>query len=316
MVLVHRWGQDLPEDDIVAPNDSYKGVMLAVKQEGRHFYNPLFWGHEIHKIIKVPPGQCLVLTRKFGKRIPDERLAQGDVLALPGQQELDGERGILRDVLMPGDYRLNPYAYKWETVDAVQIKADQVGVRTLKVGKDPRTLAVDPARPRYVVPDGYQGVQQTPVPSGTYYVNPYVETITPVEVRSHTASLSDIEFPSRDGFILKPFVTVEYQVLREKMPEVLVRLTDEGQLHQLDATGGESKAAKRDPAKGDFAAYARLRTHRREQLRRPRFHPRRQSRRQRAADQSREQLQKAAWRRCSRAAGTWASRFVRFCWAK
>ncbi len=237
LVVVHRWGKDLPPDDMVAPNDSYKGVMLEVKQVGRHFLNPLFWGYEVHPIIKVPPGQCLVRTRKFGRRIPDERLAQGDVLALPGDQELEGERGILGDVLMPGDYWLNPYAYKWETVDAVQIKADQVGVRTLKVGRDPRTLAADPARPRYVVPDGYQGVQQTPVPSGTYYVNPYVETITPVEVRSHTASLSDIEFPSRDGFILKPYVTVEYQVLREKAPEVLVRLTDEGQLHQLDATG-------------------------------------------------------------------------------
>ena len=165
-------------------------------------------------MVKVAPGKCLVLTRKFGRRIPDERLSQGDVLALPGANELDGERGILREPLGPGNYRLNPYAYSWQAVDAVEIEADQVGVRTLKVGRDPRALAADPARPRYVVPDGYQGVQQTPVSNGTYYLNPFVETITPVEgAHSHTASLSDIEFPSRDGFILKPFVTVEYQVL-------------------------------------------------------------------------------------------------------
>ena len=236
LVLVHRWGKDLPEDEMVAPDDSYKGVMLAVKQEGRHFVNPLFWGYEVHPIIKVPTGKCLVVTRKFGKHIPDERISQGDVLALPVQQELDGERGILRDTLKPGDYRLNPYAYSWQQVDAVEIGPDQVGVRTLKVGTDPRTLTLDPAKPRYVVPDGYQGVQQSPASGGSYYLNPYVETITPVEVRSHTASLSDIEFPSRDGFILKPHVTVEYQVQRDKAPEVLVRLTDEGVLHQLDAT--------------------------------------------------------------------------------
>lgn len=236
LVMVHRWGKDLPEDEMVAPDDSYKGVMLAVKQEGRYFVNPLFWSSEVHKIVKVPTGKCLILTRKFGKRIPDARLSRGDVLALPGEHEFDGERGILREPLRQGDYRLNPYAYSWQEVDAMEIGADQVGVRTLKVGKDPRTLAVDPARPRYVVPDGYQGVQQTPVSNGTYYLNPFVETITPVEVRSHTASLSDIEFPSRDGFILKPHVTVEYQVQREKAPEVMVRLTDEGVLHQLDAT--------------------------------------------------------------------------------
>lgn len=236
LVMVHRWGKNLPEDELVAPDDSYKGVMLDVKQEGRHWVNPLLWSYEIHPIVKVPVGKCLVLTRKFGKRIPNERLAQGDVLALPGEHEFDGERGILRQPLGQGTYRLNPYAYSWQEIDAVEIGADQVGVRTLKVGKDPRTLVTDPARPRYVVPDGYQGVQQSPVSNGTYYINPYVETITPVEVRSHTASLSDIEFPSRDGFILRPHVTVEYQVQRDKAPEVMVRLTDEGVLHQLDAT--------------------------------------------------------------------------------
>ncbi len=236
LVKVHRWGKELPEDDIVAPDDSYKGVMLAVEQEGRHFVDPLLWGYEIHKIVKVPPGKALILTRQFGKRIPNERLAQGDVLSEAGLQDIEGERGILREPLKPGNYRINPYAYSKQEVDAVEIGPDQVGVRILKVGKDPRTLPLTPGRPRYVVPNGYQGVQQVPVSNGTYYLNPYVETITPVEVRSHTASLSDVEFPSRDGFILKPHVTVEYQVQREKAPEVMVRLTDEGMLHQLDAT--------------------------------------------------------------------------------
>ena len=60
-------------------------------------------------------------------------------------------------------------------------------------------------------------------------------------MRSHRSELSDIEFPSRDGFILKPHVMVEYQVLREKAAEVLVRLTDEGILHQLDATSEQQE---------------------------------------------------------------------------
>jgi hypothetical protein len=236
LVRVHRWGKDLPENEVVAPDESFKGVMLEVSQEGRHFLNPIFWGYEIHDLVNVPPGKCLVVTRKFGKEIPKERLAQGDILARDGEREIEGERGILREVKLPGSYRLNPYAYAWKIVDAVEIGPDQVGVRTLKVGKDPRDLTVDPKRPRFVVPDGYRGVQQTVVRNGTYYLNPYVESITPVEVRSHRAELTDIEFPSRDGFNLKPHVMVEYQVQREKAPEVLVRLTDEGLIHQLDGT--------------------------------------------------------------------------------
>lgn len=230
LVQVHRWGKNLPENEIVAPDDSYKGVMLEVLGEGRHFLNPLIWGYELHKLVDVPPGKCLVMTRKYGADIPKERLAQGDILAR------EGERGIVREVKLPGSYRLNPYAYSWEKVDAVEIGPDQVGVRILKVGKDPRELPANADRTRYSVPDGYRGVQQTVVRNGTYYINPYVESISPVEVRSHRAELTDIEFPSRDGFNLKPHVMIEYQVLREKAPEILVRLTDEGMLHQLDST--------------------------------------------------------------------------------
>jgi hypothetical protein len=60
--------------------------------------------------------------------------------------------------------------------------------------------------------------------------------IVPVDVRSHRVQLSDIQFPSRDGFILKPQVLVEYAVLPDRAPEVLVRLADQGELHQQDAT--------------------------------------------------------------------------------
>jgi regulator of protease activity HflC (stomatin/prohibitin superfamily) len=233
LVLVHRWGRDLPEGDIVAPDDSYKGVMLEVRAEGRHFLNPLFWGHQVHDMIDVPKDQCLVLTQLYGAEIPYERIARGDILAGPN------ERGIVKDVKGPGSYRLNPYAYSWTQHKAVEVRGDQVGVRCLKVGKDPRTLPADPQRGAYVVPDGYRGVQQGLVPSGTYYVNPFVETITPVEVRSHRVELTDIRFPSRDGFILKPHVLVEYAVQPSKAPELLVRLTDEGVLHQEDTTSEE-----------------------------------------------------------------------------
>jgi len=235
LVRVHRWGKDLPPGEIVAPDESSKGVMLEVSQEGRHFLNPLIWDYEIHDIVNVPPGKCLVLTRKYGNEIPKERLAQGDVLAH------EGERGIVREVKLPGSYRINPYAYRWDVVNAVDIGADQVGVRILKVGKDPRELPADPKRPRYMVPEGYRGVQETVVRNGTYYLNPYVESITPIEVRSHRAELLDIEFPSRDGFNLKPQVLVEYQVQRDKAPEVLVRLTDEGILHQADSTPAQQE---------------------------------------------------------------------------
>ncbi len=237
LIRISRWGKDLGPDEIIAPDESYKGVMLEPWGEGRHFLNPLFWSHEIHDLVQVPVGKCLVRTRRFGKPLSSERMQRGEIMGFDDPQNpANGERGILRDVLTQGSYRLNHYAYSWSLEDAVEIRVDQVGVRTLKVGKDPRTLPPDPERGEYLVPDGYRGIQQSTVPPGTYYINPFVEQISPVEVRSHRVKLTDIEFPSRDGFILKPQVVIEYAARPEKAAEMNVRLTDEGVLHQKDET--------------------------------------------------------------------------------
>jgi hypothetical protein len=183
VVKIQRWGKDLPEDEIVKPDESYKGVMVEPLSEGRWFLNPIFWAYKVHDIVKVPPGECLVLTRKFGKPIPSERLAEGDILAR------EGERGILAETLTPGNYRLNPYAYDWQLVKAVDVGVNQVGVRILKMGKDPRTRPPDRKRSPYVVSRGYRGVQEVVEQKGTYCLNPYVETIVPVERRQMDSDL-------------------------------------------------------------------------------------------------------------------------------
>ncbi|HEX7379193.1 MAG TPA: SPFH domain-containing protein [Pirellulales bacterium] len=243
LIRIHKWGRDLAEGEIIAPDESYKGVMLEVWPEGRHFLNPLFWSHEIDSMLNVPPGECLVLTRKFGTDIPTERITgNGDILAAhdPNHPE-KGERGIVKDVLTPGSYRLNRYAYSWETQKAIEIKISEVGVRTLKVGKDPSKLKAEADGTAYVVPDGYRGVQQETVPPGTYYLNNYVESIGTVDVRSHRVEFRDITFPSRDGFILTPRVVVEYAVIPDRAAEMLIRLADTGVLHHNDATPEEQQ---------------------------------------------------------------------------
>jgi hypothetical protein len=238
LVRIHYWGKDLPEGELIAPDESYKGVMPEVGMPGRYFLNPLFWGHELHDLVQVKADECLVLTRKYGQPIAKEQLAAGNFLAR------EGEKGIVEEPLKPGSHPLNPYAYSWQRVPAVQVRVDQVGVRTLKVGKDPKELRerLELGEGLYVVAAGYRGVQQEPVPNGTYYINPWVESITPVEVRSHRVEFADIVFPSRDGFLIRPHVQVEYAVLPAKAPEVLVRISDEGKLNQKDETAHDIAA--------------------------------------------------------------------------
>ena len=230
LVRVHLWGEDLAEDEIIAPDESHKGVMLEELRERRYFLNPILWDGQIYKATIVPSGKFLVLTRKFGKPIPPERVARGEFLAGPD------ERGIVPEIKGPGKYYINPHAYDVSDHEAVTIRAGQVGVRTLLWGKDPRELQVPAGRNLYVVPEGYRGVQQKPLQPETYYPNPYVERIMPIDTRTHEVFFTDIDFPSPDGFHLNPHIKVVYRVMPDKAPQLLVTLSNDGVLHQADAT--------------------------------------------------------------------------------
>jgi hypothetical protein len=234
LVVISLWGKDLPEGEIIAPDKTYKGIQLEVLPEGRYFINPLFYKVERLPIIHVPSDKCLVRTRKYGPPITPERLDRGDYLAG------DDERGVVPEVWAPANYRLNPYAYTWELVDAVKIGPNQVGVLTLKVGKDISVLRAERGgnwkETPYVVPSSYRGVQEKMLSKGDHYLNPYVASVVAVDVSSHSAEFTDIYFPSKDGFTIRPHVKVTYKVIQEKAAEMFVMLSDEGKLHQADAT--------------------------------------------------------------------------------
>jgi hypothetical protein len=233
LVRIHLWGEDLAENEIIAPDEQHKGVMEDVYKEGRYFLNPLIWDHDIHKATLVTPGRFLVLTRKFGKPIPSERVARGEILAGPG------ERGIVPEIKGPGKYYINPYAYDVSEHDAVPIRAGQVGVRTLLWGKDPRELKRGVADSLFVVKEGYRGVQEKPLQPETYYPNPYVERIVPIDTRTHEVLFTDIDFPSPDGFHINPHIKVVYRVMSEKAPLLFITLSNDGVLHQGDVTEKE-----------------------------------------------------------------------------
>ncbi len=142
LVRIHRWGKDLSpgtsysHSEILAPDESYKGVMADVLPEGRHFLNPFVWSYEVQPMISAPGGKVLVLTRMFDAPIPPERLAAGDFLAQ------DGERCIVADVLRPGNYYLNPEEYEVISYE------EGVGQTSYHYNQDPKrsTAITFPAR--------------------------------------------------------------------------------------------------------------------------------------------------------------------------
>jgi hypothetical protein len=168
-VIIAKNGDSLQPGQILAKKGQ-RGAQEEVLAEGRHFLNPIFFDHEIVPSILVPPGKVGIVTSKGGAN-----LSAGDFLASAGQ------KGIWRQVLGPGRYRLNPVGYEVKIVDAISIPIGYVGVVTSLSGKQPPEGAFAGA--------GEKGIRADILQPGLYYVNPSAFKVDVVEVGVNQVTL-------------------------------------------------------------------------------------------------------------------------------
>ena len=207
-ILIHKTGKDLPSGQILAEADQ-KGIQLEVLPEGRYFRNPYSWGWLYAHITDIPAGQLGVQTRLFGKDLPP-----GGIIAS------EGTKGILAEVLRPGKYRINPFAYRVDAFDAITIRPGYVGVVTSLVGKDilNNDIPAD-VRNTFLVQKGMKGVLPEVLDPGTYYLNPYMVNVAEVNLQSQRFEMSGedaINFLTLDGFTVHVEGTIEFALMRDK----------------------------------------------------------------------------------------------------
>lgn len=237
LILIAKTGKEMPPGQIIA-GPGEKGVLLEPLGTGRHFINPLFYERQLKDQVVIGPGQVGVVINKYGTELP-----AGEFLASPGQ------RGIQRDVLLPGTYKLNPYAYEVRTVDMTSIEPGFVGVVAARSGKPAQSQLAEP---------GERGVQKTVLQPGLYVLNPEAYSVERIEVgfnqitmahagklpetqttgqgqaakerktqsdasQSGIPVLSAVRFPSSDGFEITIDVTLLWQLLPQDAPLVVAR---------------------------------------------------------------------------------------------
>ncbi len=169
-VIIAKGGRPLPAGQILA-GPGEKGVRSEVLGEGRHFLNPILFEHKIVPIIIIKPGRIGVVTSKVGDELP-----VGEFLADPGQ------KGIWRSVLGPGKYRLNPFGYKIDIVDAMSVPIGYAGVITSLSGRQ--------APPGEFAGDNQKGVRKDILQPGLYYVNPEQYKVDVLEIGVNQVSLA------------------------------------------------------------------------------------------------------------------------------
>ncbi len=168
-IVIAKTGTPLPPGQILA-QPGQQGIQEAVLGEGRHFLDPIFYRYELAPLLTIGPGKVGVVTAKVGTDLPS-----GEFLAAPGQ------KGIWREVLGPGSYRLNPYGYQVEVTNAVSIPIGYVGVLTSLAGV--QAPAGEFAKP------GQKGVRKDILQPGLYYLNPKAYQCDVLEVGVNQISL-------------------------------------------------------------------------------------------------------------------------------
>src|SRR5262249_55217714 len=93
LVIIAKRGKPLGPNQVLA-DEGQEGVQRRVYGEGWHFVWPIIYDTERHPNTVILPGEIGIVTAKGG-----EPLRPGQGLAEEGQQ------GIQRHVLLPGEYR-------------------------------------------------------------------------------------------------------------------------------------------------------------------------------------------------------------------
>ncbi len=245
LVLIAKTGREMPPGQIIA-EPGQKGVLLEPLGPGRHFVNPFLYERELRDQIVINGGEIGVVITKFGKELPASEFLAGP-----------GERGIQREVLLPGTYRLNPYAYEVRVEKMVEIDPGYVGVVTARSGKPSLSQLAEP---------GERGVLKVVLQPGLYPFNPEAFSVERVEIgynqitmahagklpatqtsgqlerqkqaepigaalaksqvptgQSSLPVLPAVTFPSSDGFEITIDVTLLWQLLPQDAPSIVAR---------------------------------------------------------------------------------------------
>ena len=169
-IVTAKTGDDLPPDAILA-EPGQKGVLREPLAEGRHFLNPVVYDWTLVPALVIPVGKVGVVTSKVGAELP-----AGEIIAA-GRDS----KGVWKDVLGPGAYRLNPEGYSVALLDAVNIPIGYVGIVTAQTGA--------PAAPGAFAKPGEKGVMADVLQPGLYYINPRAYQVDVVEIGMNQVSI-------------------------------------------------------------------------------------------------------------------------------
>jgi hypothetical protein len=231
-IVTAKTGKPLPAGEILA-GPGEKGVRKDPLTEGRHFLDPINNDWRIVPVNTIPVGKVGVVTSKVGKELPPGEILSADTAG----------KGVWKDVLGPGTYRLNPEGYELTMLDAVNIPIGYVGIVTSQTGT--------PVKPGEFAGPGQQGVMKDVLQPGLYYINPRAYQVDVLEI-----GMNQVSILGRSGSVvitksqisnassaLDSLQQNTIQVQQEKRNEYLEKNRDRGFISQQALSANAAPAA-------------------------------------------------------------------------
>ncbi len=221
-ILTAKVGRPLPAGQILAAPGE-KGVQRDPLPEGRHFRDPVNYAWRVVPAVTIPVGKVGVVTSKVGNELPVGEILSADATG----------KGVWKDVLGPGTYRLNPEGYEVTQLDAINIPIGYVGIVTSQTGK--------PVKPGEFAGPGQQGVMKDVLQPGLYYINPRAYQVDVLEIgmnqvsifgRSGSVVLTKSQIASANSGALESLQQNTIQLQQEKRNEYLNKNADRGFISQ------------------------------------------------------------------------------------
>jgi len=218
VIVTAKLGKPLPPNEILAAPGE-KGVQRDPLPEGRHFLNPINYSWVRVPVITIPVGNVGLVTSKVGKELEPGKILASDAM----------EKGIWKDVLGPGTYRLNPQGYNVTLLDAINIPIGYVGVVTSQTGT--------PVPIGQFAGSGQQGVMEQALHPGLYYINPRAYQVDILEIgmnqvsilgRSGSVVITKSQINSENGQELQTLQMNAIRGQQAKRNEYLERNKDSG----------------------------------------------------------------------------------------
>lgn len=258
-LVVAKDGATLSPDRILAPhvecnsfqdaeaflrNGGQKGKQGAVLTAGMYRINRVLFDVFTAEVTNVPPDKVGIMTALDGSPMPKGEMAAPVVEGHSSFQDPDafrrngGCRGLQEQIILAGQYNLNPWFVEIKLADLFEVPIGHVGVVVSFVGSELKDISGEEFTHGNIVPRGGKGVWSDPLYPGKHPVNTEcmrVELVPTTNIVLNWADarteahkldekLSTICVRSRDGFTFNLDVSQIINIGATKAPWVISRV--------------------------------------------------------------------------------------------